>query len=131
MWLICTTHVWKVQKKEFSKCRAFDTPNKCPRSVSRRMIFLNCVREAKCRLRADVDHINSPSRQRSGTRLLHQSNLVIAGDIRVQSCCGSAKSEFFILPLSLQKHRNQSLKSRSLISNIIPRALRFSQRKSY
>jgi len=43
-----------------------------------------CVREAKCRLRADVDHINSPSQQRSGTRLLHQSNLVIAGDITLE-----------------------------------------------
>lgn len=100
--LICAAYVWKVrvqEKREFSKRRAFNTPNKCPRSVSQRMIFLNCVRSEvpSSQEQADVDHNNSPSR-RSGTRSLHQSNLIIAGDITLARnlIASSAKSGFFL-----------------------------------
>lgn len=85
VWLICATYVWKVrvQKREFSKRRAFDTPNECPRSVSRRMIFLNCVRSRvpSSYEHVDVDHLTALHDKEVVRRLLHQSNLVIAGDI--------------------------------------------------
>lgn len=78
-----------------------------------RMTFLNCARsEVRSRTEHDGD---GPWRRRSGTRLLHQSSLVIISYITLarQFYCGSAGNGFPFyekrFPFSWKRHDHESL----------------------